>query len=473
MKSFCFLFIPKKAKKFNFILILVFISLSCMSQVNYVNTLAGNGSPGNVNGSYAFTQFNHPFGLCMAADNGQPERPLYVADADNHSIKALYLGLTSLVAGTGTAGYLDGPALQARFNSPADICSDDSNNIYVCDFQNQRIRKISHDGIVTTIAGTGIAGYQDGPGTTAKFNYPRGICRDQQGNLYIGDSWNHRIRKITPDGNVSTYAGGGTVIGVGSVGGYADGADTSARFYTPTGLCIDQYAHIFVADAYNHRIRRIDTNRIVTTVAGSGPSGNSQGGHVNGPGFVARFNTPTELWVLEGPDWPKLFVSDTYNNRIRLIHLVPNGNEVLDFAGNGQAGFQNGTIWQDSVEFNFPRAITGFEDNSYCVFYIADYNNHAIRSGSWVWEGISDIQGGNARIDLYPNPTTEFISIDIASPTSSVFVLEFYDLYGKLVKKENITKTGIVDLRSLPIGLYCIKIRSKDQIIAVRKVLKI
>jgi hypothetical protein len=454
-------------------MILVLASFSCMSQVNSVITLAGNGSPGMVNGSYGTTQFNHPFGLCLAGDNGQPYPPLYVSDADNHVIRLLYQGGSSTLAGTGTAGYLDGPALQAKFNSPADICSDESNNIYICDFQNQRIRKLSFDGIVTTIAGTGVAGYQDGPGNIAKFNYPRGICRDNLGNLYVGDSWNHRIRKITPDGTVTTYAGGGTIMGVGSVGGYIDGADTSARFYTPTGLSIDENRNIFVADAYNHRIRRIDTNRIVTTVAGSGPSGNGQGGHANGTGFVARFNTPTELWVLEGPDWPKLFVSDTYNNRIRLIHLVPNGNEVLDFAGNGQAGFQNGTIWQDSAEFNFPRAIAGFGENSFCVLYIADYNNHAIRESSWMWSGIGEINNYKYQVSLFPNPTADFVHFEISPSNLPSIILEFYDICGNLIRLSTVINTDIIDLGSMSQGLYTIKVRHNDQIIAVKKLIKL
>ncbi len=135
--------------------------------------------------------------------------------------------------------------------------------MYVSDFINQRIRKISNDMEVTTIAGSGQAGYLEGPADEAKFNYPRGICLDDTGNIYIGDSWNHRIRKISTDGIVSTWAGGGTTIGVQSVGDYVDASDTAARFYTPCEVSIDQFNNIFVADAYNHRIRKIDPTRMV------------------------------------------------------------------------------------------------------------------------------------------------------------------------------------------------------------------
>ena len=100
------------------------------------------------------------------------------------------------------------------------------------------------------------------PADQAKFNYPRGICLDDTGNIYIGDSWNHRLRKISTDGIVSTWAGGGTTIGVQSVGDYVDASDTAARFYTPCEVSIDPFNNIFVADAYNHRIRKIDPLRM-------------------------------------------------------------------------------------------------------------------------------------------------------------------------------------------------------------------
>ena len=124
-------------------------------------------------------------------------------------------GIVSTYAGTGVSGWKDGKSDSARFNSPTDLCVDDSGNVYVSDFQNQRIRKISNTGNVSTIAGSGLAGFGNGHGILARFNYPRGICIDKAGNLYIGDSWNHRIRKIDVSGNVTTYAGGGNSIGVG------------------------------------------------------------------------------------------------------------------------------------------------------------------------------------------------------------------------------------------------------------------
>ncbi|NQV02577.1 MAG: hypothetical protein HQ542_08030 [Bacteroidia bacterium] len=300
-----------------FILCMCFIVLGyTLKAQNYVTTYAGTGSPGFVNGDTSIASFNRPFGICIDTVGN-----LYLADAYNHCIRKISTkGEVFTYAGTGTAGYLDGPADEAKFNQPINICLDDEGNMYVSDFLNQRIRKISSDMMVTTIAGTGVAGLQNGPVDEAQFSYPKGICRDDTGNIYIGDSWNHRIRKISTDGLVSTWAGGGTSIGVQSVGAYVDGSDTAARFYTPCEVSIDQGNNIFVADAYNHRIRKIDPSRMVTTVAGSGDTGPDGGGFQNGPALEAMFKVPTACYVTTTGS---IFVGDGENQRVRKISTFP------------------------------------------------------------------------------------------------------------------------------------------------------
>ena len=312
--------------------VVVLVSTNLYSQ-NYVTTYAGTGSPGFVNGDTSVASFNKPFGICI-----DPEGNIYLADAYNHCIRKIGIdGQVSVFAGTGSAGYLDGPADEARFNQPINICLDEEGNMFVSDFINQRIRKVSSEMEVTTIAGSGQAGYLEGPAAEAKFNYPRGICLDDTGNIYIGDSWNHRIRKISTDGIVSTWAGGGTTIGVQSVGDYVDASDTAARFYTPCEVSIDQYNNIFVADAYNHRIRKIDPTRMVSTIAGSGESGPDGGGFQNGIGTEAMFKVPTACHVsLTG----SIYVGDGENQRVRKITT---DNIVSTFAGSGETGFENRT----------------------------------------------------------------------------------------------------------------------------------
>ncbi|VDB01174.1 hypothetical protein S1OALGB6SA_2275, partial [Olavius algarvensis spirochete endosymbiont] len=134
---------------------------------------------------------------------------------------------------------------------PSGVIVDSSGNIYVADFSNHRIRKITPAGMVSTFAGTGIRGYADGTGTTAQFYYPAGLAVDSSGNVYVVDHGSHRIRKITPAGVVTTFAGTGTK-------GFANGDGTKAQFNNPTGVAVDSSGNFYVADSDNHRIRKIE-----------------------------------------------------------------------------------------------------------------------------------------------------------------------------------------------------------------------
>ena len=410
---------------------------------NFVTTYAGTGSPGFVNGDTSVASFNKPFGICI-----DQEGNLYLADAYNHCIRKIGTdGIVSTYAGIGTAGYLDGPAVEAKFNQPINICLDDSGNMYVSDFLNQRIRKISTDMMVTTIAGTGVAGLLDGQADQAKFNYPRGICLDDTGNIYIGDSWNHRVRKISLNGLVSTWAGGGTTIGVQSVGDYVDASDTAARFYTPCELSIDLSNNIFVADAYNHRIRKIDPDRMVTTVAGSGESGPDGGGFQNGPAEEAMFKVPTACFIsLTG----SIYIGDGQNQRVRKITI---DGMVSTFAGSGATGFENGP--DTLATFDFPRGcVMDYESHR---IYVVDYNNHAIRIIH-----LSEITGLNlGKIEdgfsIFPNPAKDEIQITGMDQQSNP-VIRIFNASGQLVYEQSgINRlTTILDISELDNGVYSV-----------------
>jgi len=386
---------------------------------NYVSTYAGTGSSGFVNGDTSVASFNRPFGICI-----DPAGNLYLADAYNHCIRKIGIdGQVSTYAGTGSSGYLDGPADEARFNQPINVFMDDDGNLYVSDFINQRIRKISSDMQVTTIAGTGVSGYNDGPADEAQFNYPRGICVDDAGNIYIGDSWNHRVRKITPAGMVSTWAGGGSSIGVQSVGDYVDASDTAARFYTPCELSIDQFNNIFVADAYNHRIRMVDPEQMVTTVAGSGESGPDAGGFQNGSPDLARFNVPTACHVTMDGD---IFVGDGSNQRVRKIGT---DHMVSTFAGSGEEGFEDGP--DTLATFDFPRG--SVYDYALNRLYVVDYNNHAIRIiHIHPGIGINEIEMID-QIQLFPNPFEQNITIKYVLQEPGKVQIRILDQLGKQI----------------------------------------
>jgi DNA-binding beta-propeller fold protein YncE len=218
-----------------------------------VSTLAGGeeGFAGGIGGDakfdWPFGIFDWPFGIASDAAGN-----LYVADTENHRIRKITpAGEVSTFAG-GEYGLADGVGGAAMFKRPFGIASDAAGNLYVADTENHRIRKITPAGEVSTLAGSE-EGFADGFGSDAKFDWPSGIASDAAGNLYVADTENHRIRKITPAGEVSTLAG--------SEEGFADGVGSDARFYHPSGIAIDAAGNLYVADPWNHRIRKIEIRR--------------------------------------------------------------------------------------------------------------------------------------------------------------------------------------------------------------------
>jgi sugar lactone lactonase YvrE len=197
--------------------------------------------------------------------------------------------VVSTIAGDGTAGFANGPGNAARFNYPAGITIDGAGNLYVADSGNNRIRKIDSGGNVSTIAGDGIAAYLDGNGTAAKFDYPMGITIDAARNLYVADTYNHRIRKIDSGGNVSTIAGSGRPDNI------HEGPGTAVRFYDPCGICIDGTGNLYVVGGSSVMpVRRI-ANDPSRTVSFLGPNimdvGPAKGITIDSSGNLYTTNT--------------------------------------------------------------------------------------------------------------------------------------------------------------------------------------
>jgi sugar lactone lactonase YvrE len=268
-----------------------------------VSTFAGS-SRGADNGIGTQAQFDSPIGIALDAQGN-----LYVTEAgNNHLIRKITPDrVVSTLAGGGY-GFINGNGLSARFDRPVGAAVDSKGNIYVADgVNNNCIRKITTDREVSTFAGTGELGFINGTGTEAQFRYPWGIAVDAQDNLYVADSENSCIRKITPDRVVSTFAGS-------DVPGLADGTGINAQFKYPYGIAIDAKGNIYVADTYNHCVRKITPDQVVGTFAGSRISDDP--GSNNGTGAQSKFSSPYGITVdAQGI----IYVADTGNHRIRKI----------------------------------------------------------------------------------------------------------------------------------------------------------
>ncbi len=323
-----------------------------------VSTLAGSaGDRGSVDGTGTAASFNFPYGLATDSSGN-----VYVADTDNHTIRKITpAGVVSTLAGSaGNSGSVNGTGTAARFDSPRSLATDATGNVYVVDTNDNTIRKITPAGVVSTLAGSaGVSGSVDGTGTAARFNLPQGIATDSAGNVYVADTGNHTIRKITLAGVVSTLVGS-----AGSTGSI-DGTGTAARFNSPRGLAPDSAGNVYVADTDNHTIRKITPAGVVSTLAGSaGVSGSD-----DGTGTAARFDTPFGLATDAAGN---VYVADTNNHTIRKI--TPAGM-VSTLAGSaGASGSVDGT--GTAARFNSPRSLTTDAAGN---VYVADSNNHTIR----------------------------------------------------------------------------------------------
>ena len=285
-----------------------------------VSTLAGNGQVGSADGVGSQARFNYPNGGATDAQGNT-----YIADFANNKIrKVTPQGVVTTVAGTGLAGYQDGPASAAQFNGPLAVFASSSGTLYVADTGNNRIRKIDANGLVTTVAGDGTAGYLNGSSSSARFNFPNDLLLGRDGRLYVCEFNNHTVRLVDVNGMVSTLAGNGSP-------GYVDGAAAAARFNRPAGLALEPDGDILVSEWEGNRIRRISVNNLVSTVAGSGIAG-----YVDDTALSAQFRNPDGLAV--APDGT-IYVADNGNNAIRCVQ--PNGL-VVTVAGTGDAGFLDG-----------------------------------------------------------------------------------------------------------------------------------
>ncbi len=446
-----------------------------------VSTFAGSGSVGAVDANGIGASFNLP--TVVTIDNFGN---VFVVDRSNHKIRKITpAGDATTFAGSGSIGSTDGIGTAASFKYPDGAVFDSQNNLFISDQSNHKIRKITPDGTVSTFAGNGTIGSANGVGILASFYYPAGMAVDAADNLYVADYGNNKIRKIAPDGTVSTFAGTG-------VAGAAEGDVTTAQFNGATGVCVDSFGNVFVADYYNNKIRKIDTFGNVTTVAGSGAIGAA-----DGIGTAASFYYPAIVAVDMANN---LFITDEENHKIRKITT---DGIVSTYAGDGTLGTTNGI--STAAQFNYPTGVA--VDASYNV-YVCDYGNNKIRkiksygytisptlpAGLYFDNSTGSISGTpntispatdytvtasnidgassflvNIRVDaelglsnfnspnlrIYPNPVIDILTISAAENISEIKISNL--LGQKILSKSNLSSEEKINVSSFVNGWYLVQ----------------
>lgn len=334
-----------------------------------IETVAGNGtcSFSGDNTAASSASLNTPRGIAFDSQGN-----LYFADSGTHRVRKVnkLTGLISTVAGNGTASYNGDniPATSANLYNPWGIAIDSQNNLFITDFNNHRIRKVDTNGVISTVAGGAASGFSGdgGPATSALLNLPRSVAFDVQGNLFIADTDNFRVRKVATNGTISTVAGNGatSLSGNGLVA-------TNAALYRPEGMAVDAQGNLYIAEHYGNRVRKVDTNGIITTAAGNGsPAYTADGGMAT----ASSFNSVSSVAVdAQG----RIYFVNKNNSRIR---MVDTSGVLLTIAGIGSAAFSGDGGPATAACLNYPRDIVFDAQGN---LYISDETNHRIRRLRW------------------------------------------------------------------------------------------
>lgn len=441
-----------RINKYVIVLFTLFSTLNSSAQNYFVDTYAGNGSQGYIDGITFNARFYRPSSLCFDSLGN-----MYIAEWGNNAIRKITpAGMVSTLAGNGSSGFTNGTGSSATFSSPSWIDIDPTTgDLYVVDVLNECIRKVTQAGIVTTFAGTGVAGYQDGPVATAQFNALAGLAVAPNGDIYVADRNNVRIRKIS-GGIVSTVAGNGSI-------GFNDGSALSAQFNVPADIEINSQGLVFISDRDNNRIRVYNpTTNMVSTYAGNGSTSSTDGTLTS-----CSFNAPRGIFINEHDD---IYVGDQNGNKIRMI----TGNSVTTIAGTGSTGNQDGP--SQYATFNLPWDVAYFQG----TIYVAGDFDHSIRKIHKKFSPVSveENESDDFNVLVYPNPARDILNLKIShDEIINSAEIDMYSLSGQLIYSKYLGDFSgeiiTINLSEFTIsrGEYILVIKSANNILATKPII--
>lgn len=443
-------------KQLYIFIIATFLIFSTNSYAQNISTLYGTTEGYSGDGNLAVNaQLDGPTDLIYDTEGN-----LFFVDGQNSVVRKIDTnGIISTIAGNGTPGYSGdgGLATEAQLYVPYGIVFDSNNNLYISEIGNNVIRKIDTDGIISTIAGNGIKGYSGDGGlaTDAQLYGPFGITFDNNNNLYIGERYNNVIRKIDTNGIITTIAGNGTQ-GYSGDGGPA----TSALLYGCRSVTFNDNGHLYIADGNNHVIRKIDTNGIISTIVGNGIQGYSGDG---------------DLAINAQINYPRIVIFDNYDNfyfsesSSHVIRKVDNTGVITTVAGNGTSGYSGdgGIATNAQLKAPFGMILDSKDAGGNLVF--SDNNNNVIRKiDNLVIDNTLNIEKLTNVNDLkiFPNPSHNYIYISGLSKHKNYCI---YNTLGSEIKKGVISKGENIDINNFSNGLYFLKLDKGSTIKFIKK----
>ncbi|HTB32456.1 MAG TPA: T9SS type A sorting domain-containing protein [Bacteroidia bacterium] len=433
-------------KGIKFYLVVLFIC-SCSGLLfaqNYIITnVAGQRYHINPDGGNMATNTHLANPTAVYADN---TGNIYISDWGNNKLRVVNSnGVISTLAGIGVNGYSGdgGPSTAAELCGPMGIFADASHNVYMADIGNGRIRKIDTSGIISSIAGNGAYGFSGDGGSAlnAEFEDPAGICGDKSGNIYVADEFNNRVRKISKSGIISTVAGSAS-RGYSGDGGPATGAE----LYYPSSVAVDDSNNIFIADESNNAIRKVNSSGIIFTIAGNGIGGFTGDG---GPSNTAELFNAAGVGVDNSGN---IYITDGFNERTRKI--TPDG-KISTIAGTGLAGYS--ASFDVAIHATLYDPVCIMADTSGNLYFANIFNNLVQKLSVAPTNEYTP-----PLFKIYPNPNLGIFTVDIENNTPDL-TLEVYNILGQHVStKSLIAGETQIDLRGSPKGIYLYRIIATD-----------